>query len=82
MTEDLLGVHSQLQTGSMVTVVVDPHDARDVYPLGDVRSGYKSGWFSHDTFIASLAAVLLAGTIASQVIVVRKRRSVRRESSP
>jgi hypothetical protein len=63
-----------------VRVVADPQNARDVYPLRDVRTDYQSGWVTHDTLIAVLAALLLVGTIASQVIVVRKRRSARRES--
>jgi hypothetical protein len=76
VSEDLLGVHTQLQTGRKVTVVVDPRNPQDVYLVGDVRTGYRSGWLTHDTFIAALAAVLLALTIASQVIVVRRRRLV------
>jgi ABC-type branched-subunit amino acid transport system permease subunit len=78
VSEDLLGVDTQLQTGATVTVVVDPRNPRDAYPLGDVRGGYKSGWLTNDTFIAALAAVLLALTIASQVIVVHRRRLVAR----
>jgi hypothetical protein len=78
VSEDLLGLPSQLHTGTTVTVVVDPENARDVYPLSDVRTGYKSGWFTDDTYFAALAAVLLAGAIASQVIVVRNQRSARR----
>ena len=49
-------------------------------PVRDVRTDFQSGWVTHDTLIAALAALLLVGTIASQVIVVRKRRSARRES--
>ena len=73
-SEDLLGVRSPLRTGDMVTVVVDPRNPQDAYPLGDVRTGYRSGWLTNDTFIAALAAALLALTIASQVIAVRRRR--------
>jgi hypothetical protein len=62
----------------MVTVVVDPKNARDVYPLSDVHTGYKSGWFTDDTYFAALAVVLLVGAVASQVIVVRKQHSARR----
>jgi hypothetical protein len=51
-----------------------------VYPLRDVRTDYRSGWVTNDTLIAALAALLLVATIASQVIVVRIRRSARRES--
>jgi hypothetical protein len=68
------GVHTQFQTGATVTVMVDPRNRQDAYPLGDVRTGYRSGWLTNDTFIAALAAVLLALTVASQVIVVRRRR--------
>jgi hypothetical protein len=78
VSEDLLGVHAQLRTGTRVTVVVDPRNPHDAYPLGDVRTGYRSGWLTNDTFIAALAAALLALTIASQVIVVRRRRLVAR----
>ena len=74
VSEDLLGVHTQLQTGATVTVMVDPRNPQDAYPLGDVRTGYRSGWLTNDTFIAALAAVLLALTIASQVIAARRRR--------
>jgi len=77
VSEDLLGLPAPLQTGAQVKVVVDPQDARDVYPLSDVRTDYKSGWVTNDTLVAALAALLLLGTIASQVIVVRKRRSAR-----
>jgi hypothetical protein len=80
VSEDLLGLPAQLRTGAEVRVVADPQNARDVYPLRDVRTDYKSGWVTQDTLIAVLAAFLLVGTIASQVIVVRKRRSARRES--
>lgn len=75
--EDLLGVHSQFQTGTRVTVLVDPRNPQDVYPVSDVRTGYRSGWLTNDTFIAVLAAVLLALTVASQVVVVRRRRAER-----
>jgi hypothetical protein len=78
VSEDLLGLPSQLHTGAMVTVVVDPKNARDVYPLSDVRTGYESGWFTDDTYFAALAVVLLVGAVASQVIVVRKQHSARR----
>jgi hypothetical protein len=54
--------------------MVDPRNPQDAYPLGDVRTGYRSGWLTNDTVIAALAAVLLALTIASQVIVIRRRR--------
>ncbi len=74
VSEDLLGVHTQLRTGAIVSVVVDPRNPRDAYPLSDVRAGYRSGWLTNDTFVAALAAVLLALAIASQVIVVRRRR--------
>jgi Protein of unknown function (DUF3592) len=74
VSEDLLGVRTQLRTGTTVTVLVDPRNPQDAYPLGDVRAGYQSGWLTHDTFIAALAAALLALTIVSQVIVVRRRR--------
>ena len=80
VSEDLLGLPAQLRSGAEVKVVADPRNARDVYPLRDVRTDYQSGWVTHDTLIAVLAALLLVGTIASQVIVVRKRRSARRES--
>jgi Ca2+/H+ antiporter len=80
VSEDLLGLPAQLRTGAEVRVVADPQNARDVYPLSDLRTDYKSGWVSHDTLIAILAALLLVATIASQVIVVRKRRSARSES--
>ena len=80
VSEDLLGLPAQLRSGAEVRVVADPRNARDVYPLRDVRTDYQSGWVTHDTLIAVLAALLLVGTIASQVIVVRKRRSARRES--
>jgi hypothetical protein len=74
VSEKLLGLHAELQTGDMVTVVVDPRAPQDVYPLSDVRTGYQSGWLTRNTFIAVLAALLLILTIASQVIVVRRRR--------
>jgi hypothetical protein len=80
VSEDLLGVRTQLRTGATVTVVADPRNPQDAYPLGDVRTGYRSGWLTNDTFIAVLAAVLLALTIASQVIVVRRRRPVARRN--
>jgi hypothetical protein len=80
VSEDLLGLPAQLRTGAEVRVVADLQKARDVYPLSDLRTDYKSGWVSHDTLIAILAALLLVATIASQVIVVRKRRSARSES--
>lgn len=80
VSEDLLGLPAQLRSGAEVRVVADPQNARDVYPLRDVRTDCQSGWVTHDTLIAVLAALLLVGTIASQVIVVRKRRSARRES--
>jgi hypothetical protein len=73
-SEDLLGVRSQLQTGTRVTVLVDPRNPQDVYPVSDVRTGYRTGWLTHDTFVAVLAAVLLVLTVASQVIVLRRRR--------
>jgi hypothetical protein len=75
VSEKLLGVHAQLQTGDMITVIVDPRVPQDVYPLSDVRTGYQSGWLTRNTFIAVLAALLLVLTIASQVIVVHRRRS-------
>ena len=74
VSEKLLGVHAQLRTGDMVTVIVDPRVPQDVYPLSDVRTGYQSGWLTRNTSIAVLAALLLVLTIASQVIVVRRRR--------
>jgi hypothetical protein len=74
VSEKLLGLHAELQTGDMVTVVVDPRAPQDVYPLSDVRTGYQSGWLTRNTFIAVLAALLLILTIASRVIVVRRRR--------
>jgi hypothetical protein len=74
LSEDLLGVHSQFQTGTRVAVLVDPRNPPDVYPVHDVRTGYRSGWLTHDTYIAALAAVLLVLTVASQVIVIRRRR--------
>jgi ABC-type branched-subunit amino acid transport system permease subunit len=74
LSEDLLGVHSQFQTGTRVRVLVDPRNPQDVYPVSDVRTGYRTGWLTHDTFVAVLAAVLLVLTVASQVIVVRRRR--------
>ena len=74
VSEDLLGVHTQLRTGDMVSVLVDPRSPQDAYPVADVRTGYRSGWLTNDTFIAALDAVLLALTIASQIIVVRRRR--------
>jgi hypothetical protein len=74
VSEDLLGVHSQFQTGTKVSVLVDPRNPQDVYPVTDVRTGYRSGWLTHDTFIAALAAGLLVLTIASQVVVIRRRR--------
>jgi hypothetical protein len=80
VSEDLLGLPAQLRTGAEVRVVADPRNARDVYPLRDVRTDYRSGWVTNDTLIAALAALLLVATIASQVIVVRNRRSARRES--
>jgi hypothetical protein len=69
-------VCAPLRTGDMVTVVADPRNPQDAYPLGDVRTGYRSGWLMNDTFIAALAAALLALAIASQVIAVRRRRLV------
>lgn len=78
VSEKLLGVHTQLRTGDMVTVIVDPRVPQDVYPLSDVRTGYQSGWLTRNTIIAVLAALLLVLTIASQVIVVRRRRSAGR----
>jgi Protein of unknown function (DUF3592) len=78
VSEKLLGVHTQLQAGDRVTVIVDPRVPQDVYPLSDVRTGYQSGWLTRNTFIAVLAALLLVLTIASQVIVVRRRRSAAR----
>jgi hypothetical protein len=78
VSRDLLGLPAQLHTGSEVRVMVDPQDIGDVYPLNDVRSDYKSGWLTNDTFIAFVAALLLVATITSQVIVVRKRRMARR----
>ena len=80
VSEDLLGLPAPLRTGAEVRVVADPHDVGDVYPLRDVRTDYRSGWVTNDTLIAALAALLLVATIASQVIVVRNRRSARRES--
>jgi hypothetical protein len=80
VSEDLLGVHTELLTGATVSVVVDPRNPSDAYPLGDVRTGYQSGWLTNDTFIAALAAALLALTIASQVIVVRRRRLAARRN--
>jgi hypothetical protein len=74
VSEKILGLHAELQTGDMVTVVVDPRAPQDVYPLNDVRTGYQSGWLTRNTFIAVLAALLLILTIASRVIVVRRRR--------
>ena len=84
VSEDLLGVHAQLQAGARLTVLVDPRNPQDAYPVGDVRSGYRSGWLTNDTFIAALAALLLALAIASQVIVVRRRRqsALRPHSDP
>ena len=78
VSEKLLGVHAQLQTGDMVTVIVDPRVPQDVYPLSDVRTGYQSGWLTRNTFIAVLPALLLVLTIASQLIVVRRQRSAGR----
>ncbi|HEX3566870.1 MAG TPA: DUF3592 domain-containing protein [Acidimicrobiales bacterium] len=78
VSEKLLGVHAQLQTGDVVTVIVDPRAPQDVYPLSDVRTGYQSGWLTRNTFIAVVAVLLLVLTIASQVIVVRRRRSAGR----
>ena len=78
VSEKLLGVHAQLQTGDMVTVIVDPRVPQDVYPLSDVRTGYQSGWLTRNTFIAVLPALLLVLTNASQLIVVRRQRSAGR----
>lgn len=78
VSEKLLGVHTQLQTGERVTVIVDPRAPQAVYPLSDVRTGYETGWLTRDTFIAVLAALLLVLTIASQVTVVGRRRSAGR----
>jgi hypothetical protein len=80
VSEDLLGLPAQLRTGAEVRVMVDPQDVRDVYPLKDVRTDYKSGWVTNNTVVAFLAALLLVATITSQVIVVRRRRLARRLS--
>jgi hypothetical protein len=78
VSHDLLGLPAELRTGAELKVMVDPQNASDVYPLSDVRTNYKSGWVTNDTFVAFLAALLLAATITSQVIVVRRRRVARR----
>jgi len=77
VVEDILGLPAPVADGSSVAVLVDPHDVSDVYPQADVRSGYQSGWWKNDTLIAVVAVVLLGLTVASQVIVVRRRRSAR-----
>jgi hypothetical protein len=74
VSEDILGVPAPLAEGAHVLVMVDPKDPHDVYPKADVRSNYRTGWLTEDTFVAVLAAGLFGLTIASQVITVRKRR--------
>jgi hypothetical protein len=75
VTEDVLGLPRALQAGDRVAVLVDPHDPSTVYPVADVRDGYRTGWLTGDTAVAALAAVLLILVLASQVLVVRRRRA-------
>jgi hypothetical protein len=73
VTTDILGLAAPLQTGATLTVIVDPQDTRDVYPLTDVRTGYQSGWLKDNSYYALLALGLLLLTLANIVIVIRRR---------
>jgi len=73
VTQDILGLAAPVQAGATLTVMVDPRDTRDVYPLADVRTGYQSGWLKDDSYYALLALGLFILTAANAVIVIRRR---------
>jgi hypothetical protein len=75
VTQDILGLPAPLQAGATLTVMADPRDTRDVYPVADVRTGYQSGWRKDDSYYALLALGLLVLTAANVVIVIRRRHS-------
>jgi hypothetical protein len=74
VTEDILGLEGTVQTGDVVKVLVDPSDPRTVYPVVDVRDGYKTGWLTSLTAVALLCLGLLLLLILRQVVVVRATR--------
>lgn len=73
VTTDILGLAAPLQAGATLTVIADPQDTRDVYPLTDVQTGYQSGWLKDNSYYALLALGLLLLTLANIVIVIRRR---------